>query len=126
MAPPTTKPLLRRFSLVPGFGMILDCGVIMQFSIGLVVFLSSMLLLAVLAKLAAAKPDTALLRGEFAPAMLSVLISGGLAIGFVMMAIGGETYFASRTTEYAVIFAVMFGGGWLVTRLVGRSGHLPA
>ncbi len=27
MAPPTTKPYLHRFSLVPGTGMILDCGV---------------------------------------------------------------------------------------------------
>jgi hypothetical protein len=81
MAPPTTKPLLHRFSLVPGIGMILDCGVIMEFTIGSIVFLSSMLVLAVLARISAVNPQSTILRGEVLPAMLAVIISTGLAVG---------------------------------------------
>ncbi|MCY0093906.1 hypothetical protein [Hoeflea ulvae] len=97
----------------------------MEFSFGAVVFLASMLLLAVLARLAASRPDAAVLRGEIAPALLSVLVTGGLLIGFLAMVFGGESYIASRTVEVLVIVGFAIIAFWGIRKLVGRfpAGH---
>lgn len=50
----------------------------MEFTIGSIVFLSSMLVLAVLARISAVNPQSTILRGEVLPAMLAVIISTGL------------------------------------------------
>ncbi|KGF68572.1 hypothetical protein LL06_15805 [Hoeflea sp. BAL378] len=93
----------------------------MEFTIGSAVFLSSLVLLAVLARIAAANPDPAILRGEFAPAMLSVLITSGLAIGLMMMAIGGRGYFGSPVIEGVAITVFAIVSIWIVARLFGRA-----
>lgn len=93
----------------------------MEFTIGSIVFLSSMLLLAVLSRHSSANPDTAILRGDIMPAMLAVLISTGLTIGPLMMALGGEGYFPSRTIEFAVIVAFAVASIWIIGKIVGRA-----
>ena len=99
----------------------------MEFTIGSIVFLSSMLPLAILARISAVTPDTPILRGEIMPAMLAVLISSGLAIGPLMMALGGEAYFPSRTIELTVIVAFTVVSIWIIAKLVGRAPRgLPA
>ena len=99
----------------------------MEFTIGSIVFLSSMLVLAVLARISAVNPQCAILRGEIMPAMLAVIISTGLAVGPLMMAHGGEQYVVSRSLEMAAILAFTIVSGWLITRLVARAPRsLPA
>ncbi|WP_375589363.1 hypothetical protein ABWH89_21475 [Hoeflea alexandrii] len=99
----------------------------MEFTIGSIVFLSSMLVLALLARISAVNPQSRILRGEIVPAMLAVIISTGLAVGPLMMALGGEQYFASRSLEVAVILAFIVVSGWLITKLVARAPQsLPA
>ena len=99
----------------------------MEFTIGSIVFLSSMLLLAVLARISAVNPDTAVLRGDIVPALLAVLISSGLTIGPLMMALGGEAYFSSLSIELAVIVAFTVVSIWIIAKLVGRAPRvLPA
>ena len=93
----------------------------MEFTIGSIVFLSSMLLLAVLARISAMNPGTAILRGEIMPALLAVLISTGLTMGPLMMAFGGEGYFSSTSMELAAIAAFMIVSIWGITRLVRRA-----
>jgi hypothetical protein len=93
----------------------------MEFTIGSIVFLSSMLLLAILSRLAAANPGAAVLRGDIVPAMLAVLISTGLTIGPLMMVLGGEGFFPSRTMEFAVIVAFTLGSIWIIAKCVGRA-----
>ena len=95
----------------------------MEFTIGAIVFLSSMLLLAILARISAANPDARILRGDIVPSLLAVLVSSGLSIGPVMMALGGERYFASRSVEMAVIAAFTVVSVWIILRLVGRVRH---
>tara|TARA_R110002020_G_scaffold96186_19_gene230601 strand:- start:3070 stop:3408 length:339 start_codon:yes stop_codon:yes gene_type:complete len=92
----------------------------MEFTIGSAVFLSSLVLLAVLARIAAANPDPAILRGEFAPAMLSVLITSGLAIGLLMMGMGGSGYFQSAVIEGVAITGFAIVSIWIIVRLVVR------
>ena len=92
----------------------------MEFTIGSIVFVASMFLLAVLTRMSAANPDLPLLRGEYMPAMLAVLISTGLCVGLLMMALGGEGYFASRTVELLVILVITIASIWAIRRLVGR------
>lgn len=92
----------------------------MEFTIGSIVFLSSMLLLAVLSRLSAANPGAMVLRGDIVPAMLAVLISTGLTIGPLMMALGGEGFFPSRTLEFSVIVAFTIGSIWIIRKFVGR------
>lgn len=89
-------------------------------------FLSSLLLLAILTRLAAANPDPAILRGEFAPAMLSVLLTSGLTIGLLLMVTGGSGYFGSPTLELASIFGFAIASIWIIVRLVGRPARRPA
>jgi hypothetical protein len=100
----------------------------MEFTMGSVVFLSSMLLLAILARISAHNPASPVLRGEFLPAMLAVLIATGLTMGLLMMVLGGEAYFPSRSIKLAVIVVFTVVSIWVVARLVGRSSHggLPA
>ena len=93
----------------------------MEFAIGSIVFLSSMLLLAILSRLSAANPDMAIFRGDIVPAMLAVLISTGLTIGPLMMALGGEGYFPSRSIEFAVVVAFTIVSIWIIARFVGRA-----
>lgn len=93
----------------------------MEFTIGSIVFLSSMLLLTVLSRLSAANPGTPILRGDIMPAMLAVLISTGLTIGPLMMALGGEGFFPSRTMEFAVIVAFTIVSIWIIVRFFGRA-----
>ncbi|SOE18365.1 hypothetical protein SAMN05877838_3287 [Hoeflea halophila] len=88
----------------------------MEFAIGSVVILSSMLLLAILSRISSANPDAAILRGEILPAMLSVLISTGLTVGALLMLFADEGYFASRTVELAVTAAVVIGSVWIIAR----------
>lgn len=99
----------------------------MEFTIGSVVFLSSMLLLAILARISAVNPDARVLRGETLPALLAVLISTGLTVGLMMMVLGGESYFASRAVELAVIVVFAIASVWIIVKLVARApGRLPA
>lgn len=99
----------------------------MEFAVGSIVFLSSMLLLAILSRLSAANPDMVILRGDFVPAMLAVLISTGLTIGPLMMVLGGEGYFPSRSIEFAVIVGFAIVSIWIIARFVGRAPRrLPA
>lgn len=93
----------------------------MEFTIGATVFLSSMLLLAVLARTSAANPDALILRGDIVPSLLAVLVSGGLSIGPVMMVLGGEQYFPSRIVEFAVIAAFAAASVWIILRVVARA-----
>ena len=93
----------------------------MEFTIGSIVFLSSMLLLAILTRLSAANPGTAILRGDIVPAIIAVLISTGLTIGPLMMALGGEGYFPSRTIEFAVIVGFTIVSIWSIAKWVGRA-----
>jgi len=93
----------------------------MEFAVGSIVFLSSMLLLAILSRLSAANPDMVILRGDFVPAMLAVMISTGLTIGPLMMALGGEGYFPSRTIEFAGIVLSTIVSIWIIARFVGRT-----
>lgn len=92
----------------------------MEFSIGAVVFLSSVLLLAILARLAASNPNAAVLRGDLAPAFLSVLVTGGLVIGLLAMVFGGESYMASRLVETLVIVGFGIVAFWGIRKLVNR------
>lgn len=99
----------------------------MEFTTGSVVFLSSMLLLAILARISAVNPGSRILRGEILPAMLAVLISSGLTVGLMMMVLGGESYFSSRAIELAVIVFFAIASVWIIVRLVARApGRLPA
>ncbi|WP_339765936.1 hypothetical protein [uncultured Hoeflea sp.] len=91
----------------------------MELIIGSIVFLSSMLLLAVLSRFSSAHEDTAILRGDVMPAMLAVLISTGLTVGPLMMALGGEGYFPSRSIEFAVIVAFAVASIWIIAKFVG-------
>ena len=93
----------------------------MEFTIGSIVFLSSMLLLVILARLSASKPDTAVLRGDILPAMLAVLISSGLAIGPLIMAMAGVAYFPSRSIVLAGIALFIIVSVWTIARLVSRG-----
>ena len=93
----------------------------MEFTIGSIVFLSSMLLLAISSRMSAANPGMAILRGDILPAMLAVLISTGLTIGPLMMTLGGEGYFPSRSIEFAVIVAFTIAAIWIIVKLVGRA-----
>jgi len=93
----------------------------MEFTIGSIVFLSSMLLLAVLSRLSSAHADIAILRGDIMPAMLAVFISTGLTVGPLMMVLGGEGYFPSRTIEFAVIVAFTVASIWIIAKFVGRA-----
>ena len=93
----------------------------MEFTIGSAVFLSSLLLLAILARMAAANPDPALLRGEIVPALLSVVFTSGLTVGLVMMGLGGEGHFGSPAMESLAIIAFAIVSVWIITRLVVRA-----
>ncbi|MEM5471980.1 hypothetical protein WNZ14_09620 [Hoeflea sp. AS60] len=93
----------------------------MEFTIGSIVFLSSMLLLAILARIAAVNPAAPILRGEIMPAMLAVLLATGVTIGPLMMALGGEGYFSSRSVELAAIVAFTIVSIWVITKLVSRA-----
>jgi hypothetical protein len=93
----------------------------MEFTIGSIVFLSSMFLLAILARISAVNPATPVLRGEIMPALLAVLIATGLTTGPLMMALGGEGYFPSRSVEVAAIVAFTIVSIWIITRLVRRA-----
>lgn len=95
----------------------------MQFMIGAAVFLSSMLLLAILARMASSKREAALLRGELFPALLSVLVTSGLTLGLLLMVFGGEGYFASRGVEAVAILGFTVVSIWGIRKLVER---LPA
>lgn len=75
----------------------------MEFSFGAAVLLLSMFVLAILARLSAMAPNSVLLRGELMPALLAVLIAAGLLFGVLLMVVGGESYFASRSLEALVI-----------------------
>ena len=88
----------------------------MEFTIGSVVVLSSMLLLAILSRISTTNPDAAILRGEILPAMLSVVIATGLTVGLLLMLFAGESYFASRTVELMVTVLFMVGSVWIVAR----------
>lgn len=92
----------------------------MQFLIGAAVFLSSMLLLAILARMASNNPDAAPLRGELLPALLSVLVTSGLTLGLLLMVFGGEGYFASRGVEAAAILGFAVASIWGIRKLVDR------
>lgn len=120
MAPPTTKPLLNLFSLVPGKGMILDFGNHMELSIGATVFLSSILLLAVLERISFTNPQARILRGDLLPAMLCVLVVSGIGAGLLMIYFGGNAYFISGTSELLAIFAFTIASYWGIRRLVAR------
>ncbi|OCW57103.1 hypothetical protein [Hoeflea olei] len=95
----------------------------MEFTIGSAVFLSALVLLAILTRIAAAHADPQILRGEFAPAMFSVLIAGGLTIGLLMMALGGSGYFGSALVETLVILGFAAVAIVAVARLVGRRSQ---
>lgn len=86
-------------------------------------FLSSLFLLAILTRIAAAGPPPAILRGEFAPALLSVLVTTGLTIGLLMMVYGGSGYFGSPTIELVSIFAFAVASVWIIAKFVGRAPH---
>ena len=79
-----------------------------------------MLLLAFMARISAANPNAAILRGDVAPALLSVLITSGLATGFVMMVIGGETWFVSKNIELITIGGLTAAAIWVIARFVVR------
>ncbi|PHR25497.1 MAG: hypothetical protein COA37_01270 [Hoeflea sp.] len=99
----------------------------MEFTIGSVVVLSSMLLLAILSRISTTNPDAAILRGEILPAMLSVVIATGLTVGALLMLFAGESYFASRTVELTVTALFMLGSVWIVARFArGARPGLPA
>ena len=99
----------------------------MEFTIGSVVVLSSMLLLAILSRISTTNPDAAILRGEILPAMLSVVIATGLTVGSLLMLFAGESYFASRTVELMVTVLFMVGSVWIVARFArGARSGLPA
>lgn len=93
----------------------------MEFIVGATVFLSSMLLLAILARISAANPDAAVLRGEITPALLAVLVTSGLIAGFLMMVVGGEGHFASPNIELLTIFGITIAAIWVITRFVVRT-----
>lgn len=93
----------------------------MEFTVGSVVFFSSVLLLAILARMSAVNPDAPILRGEILPSMLAVLIATGFTIGLMMMALGGVGLFPSRSIEIAVILAISTASVWVVARFVGRA-----
>ncbi|MDP3526003.1 MAG: hypothetical protein Q8S27_15610 [Hoeflea sp.] len=98
----------------------------MQFTVGSAVYLSSLILLALLTRIAATNPDPAVLRGEFAPALISVLITSGLTIGLLLMVTGGSGYFASPTVEIASILGFAIVSSWIVVKLFGRGPRTPA
>jgi len=99
----------------------------MEFTVGTVVFLSSLLLLAILTRVSASNPESAVLRGEILPGLMSVLITSGLTIGLLMMAFGGDGYFSSRSIEFAVIVAFALASVWGIGKLVSRvPSALPA
>ena len=99
----------------------------MEFTIGSVVVLSSMLLLAILSRISTTNPDAAILRGEILPAMLSVVIATGLTVGSLLMLFAGESYFASRKVELTVTVLFMVGSVWIVARFArGARPGLPA
>ena len=100
------------------WGFIGFAGFIMQFTVGSAVFLSSLFLLAFLSRIAAANADPAILRGEFAPALLSVLITSGLTLGLLMMVVGGSGYFASPAMELASILGFAIVSGWIIIKLL--------
>ena len=93
----------------------------MEFTIGSIVFLSSLLLLAILSRISAANPDPAVLRGEIVPGLLSVLIISGLTVGFLMMVFGGEGIFASLGIELVAISAMGLASVWIIGKLLGRA-----
>jgi hypothetical protein len=92
----------------------------MEFSIGAVVFLSSLLLLAILGRLAVSNPDATVLRGDVAPALMCVLVSSGMTIGLLAMLFGGEAYTASRSLEVLVILGFSIAAFWAISKLVNR------
>ncbi len=102
--------------------MISDWGCPMEFSIGFVVLLASMLLLAILARLSTVSPNSPLLRGELTPALLAVLVAAGLLFGVLMMVVGGEDYFSSRSFEIVVIIGFAAVGIFAIRKFVGRGG----
>lgn len=102
----------------------------MEFAIASAVFLSSLLLLAVLTRIAAIRPDAAILRGEFAPALLSVLVTAGLTLGLLGMFFGGETYFTSPTIKLLSIAGIIAAAIWFVAKQAApaartRNSPLP-
>ncbi|MCY0150258.1 hypothetical protein OEG84_21765 [Hoeflea sp. G2-23] len=94
----------------------------MEFSIGFVVLMVSMLVLAILARLAAVSPNSPLLRGELTPALLAVLVAAGLMFGVLMMLVGGEDYFSSRSLEIVVIIGFAAAGMFAIRKFVGNGG----
>jgi hypothetical protein len=126
MAPPTIKPLLCRFSLVPGKGMILDWEDMMQFSFGAAVFLSSMCLLAIVARISAHKGNFVLLRGEILPGLTGVLIVTGMTVGLMIMGFSGQAYFASAAMEAVVLVCFTLLSIVAIHRLVVQPASAPA
>lgn len=47
--------------------------------------------------------------------------SSGLTIGPLMMGLGGEGYFPSRSIEFAVIVVFTIVAIWIIARFVGRA-----
>tara|TARA_R110002020_G_scaffold136630_28_gene304945 strand:- start:2251 stop:2580 length:330 start_codon:yes stop_codon:yes gene_type:complete len=102
----------------------------MEFAIASAVFLSSLLLLAVLTRMAAIRPDAAILRGEFGPALLSVVVTAGLTLGLLGMFFGGEAYFTSPAIKLLSIAGIIAAAIWFVAKQAApaartRNSPLP-
>lgn len=92
----------------------------MQFVSGLVMFALSVSVLGWLAGLSAKGKENALLRGELVPSLVCVTITAGIALGLILMIMGGAVYIQSALLEGAVIAGLVVACGWMVA-FVSRS-----
>ncbi|MEQ8481004.1 MAG: hypothetical protein RIC18_10120 [Hoeflea sp.] len=95
----------------------------MQFIIGAAVLLSSLGLLAILARISAEGKNLILFRSDIVSAMTSVAISSGITVGLLLMGFAGQAYFPSALVEVIVLLGFAIVSAVVMLRLARPASH---
>lgn len=95
----------------------------MQFFIGAAVLLSSLGLLAILARISAKGKNFILFRSDIMSAMTSVAISSGITVGLLLMGFAGQAYFSSALVEAVVLLGFAIASAVAILRFARPASH---
>ena len=99
----------------------------MQFIAGVLMFAFATSVLGWLANVTASGKENFLLRGELVPSLVCVMITAGIALGLILMVLGGAVYIDSVILETATIIGLVVACGWTVAYMARtRPMALPA
>jgi hypothetical protein len=95
----------------------------MQFFIGAAVLLSSLGLLAILARVSVNRKNFILLHSDLLSAMTSVAIASGMTVGLLIMGFAGQAYFPSVLVETVVLLGFAIVSAVAILRLSRPASH---